>query len=93
MKKGVDILGEVGKEKWGGGRLRWLEDIGDDLQVLKEKRLKQKTKSREACSSVVKEAMVLGRPQSKEVRKINLGSAFFLLDLGHCFIFLTIKTM
>jgi hypothetical protein len=31
----------------GMGRLRCLEVIGDDLQALKEKKLKQKTKSRE----------------------------------------------
>jgi hypothetical protein len=51
-----------GRRKLGRPRLRWPDDVENDLRVMKVKRWRKKAQNREEWSSNIKEAKVLKRP-------------------------------
>jgi hypothetical protein len=51
----------------GRPRLRWLEDVVNDLQELKFKRWQQKAVDRDVWVSIIKEAKAVRGPQSQGV--------------------------
>jgi hypothetical protein len=61
VKKIFEIKPE-GRRKVGRPRLRWLDDVENDLRVIKVKRWRKKAQNREERASVVKEAKVLRGP-------------------------------
>jgi hypothetical protein len=63
VKKIFDSKPE-GRRKVGRPRLRWLDDVENDLRVMKIKRWRKKAQNRE-WASVIKEAKVLKGPQSQ----------------------------
>jgi hypothetical protein len=50
------------RRKVGRPRLRWLNDVENDLRVMKVKRWRKKAQNREEWVSVIKEAKVLKGP-------------------------------
>jgi hypothetical protein len=51
-----------GRRKAGRPRLRWLDDVENDLRVVKVKRWRKRAQTREEWASVIKEAEVLRGP-------------------------------
>jgi hypothetical protein len=61
VKKIFDSKPE-GRRKVGRPRLRWLDDVENDLRVMKIKRWRKKAQNREEWASVIKEVKVLKEP-------------------------------
>jgi hypothetical protein len=61
VKKIFDSKPE-GRRKVGRPRLRWLDDVKNDVRVMKIKKWRKKAQNREEWASVIKEAKVLKGP-------------------------------
>jgi hypothetical protein len=61
VKKIYDSKPE-GRRKVGRPKLRWLDDVENNLRVMKIKRWRKKAQNREEWASVIKEANVLKGP-------------------------------
>jgi hypothetical protein len=59
--------------------LRWLDDVENDLRVMKVKRWRKKAQNREEWASVIKKAKVLKGWQSQEASN----PCPLMLRLGH----------
>jgi hypothetical protein len=70
VKKIFDSKPE-GRRKVGRPRLRWLDDVENDLRVMKVKRWRIKAQNREEWASVIKEAKVLKDRRAKAQARLN----------------------
>jgi hypothetical protein len=61
VKKIFDSKPE-GRRKVGRPKLRWLDDMENDLRVMKVKSWRKRAQNREEWASVIKEAKVLRGP-------------------------------
>jgi hypothetical protein len=61
VKKMFESTSE-GRRKVGRPRLRWLDDVENDLRVIKVRRWRKKAQNREELAPVIKKAKVLKGP-------------------------------
>jgi PAS domain-containing protein len=78
VKKIFETKSEGSRRK-GRPRLRWLEDLREDLREMKFKRWRHKTVDREEGASLIKEGKTVRGPYSKGVSKNN-----FVFYTVHC---------